>query len=415
MTPRKTDATSIERIRLSLAPSLLQGAFLAVGAICVGAAIIVSRIPVLLGEGAGRVSPQAAIPLSRVALAAGNLEAAEGHAWRALSQSPLNAAALRSYALAVEAQGRIEDANQAWALTSALGWRDTVSQMRLFEGAVRSGDFEAAIRSLDALARRRVATRPLTRLIAAVGLEPQARDMVISRLLDDPPWRAALFESASESGPNQVDQWLRFLAEFESAGGTPRPEELEPLISHMVALGRFDEARALWLRANNLDETSFEHIWNADFTRTNPEPPNQGPFEWQLSSRPGLEAYLADPAEGAHDGALIVHWRGLVQGPAASQVLTLPPGGYRLTVETFDTKRGSIAHLRWDIHCLGGQVATLGAGNPQYSEGQGNRILASFTFSVPEQCRGQRLELSVTGEGAGEHEVSIDSLGLARL
>jgi hypothetical protein len=172
---------------------------------------------------------------------------------------------------------------------------------------------------------------------------------------------------------------------------------LGAVVDTLIKAGDYPGARAAWARMAGAGARSAELLHDADF-RDSSSPP---PFNWQLtSSTVGL-------AERQRGGRLHVLFYGDEDGTLASQLLLLPPGGYRLSLRLVgDPAR---AHsLTWALWCDK-------AAQPLASVTLDVAAARGWQFQVPAGCQAQWLKLSgVSADMPQQIDLSITGLTLTK-
>lgn len=167
------------------------------------------------------------------------------------------------------------------------------------------------------------------------------------------------------------------------------------LVNGLVDAGRFSEARTAWARFTGISADQ-DRIYDPEFQAQAPPP-----FGWLLAS--GASG-IADPqADGLH-----ILYYGRDDLVLASQLMTLSPGSYRLTMQVKASLPVSNS-LSWTIHCL--PSSSLIAAIPLERSGA-----AVAPVDVPASgCAAQRIELVGTArEFPQQAEVLISRLRLER-
>lgn len=186
------------------------------------------------------------------------------------------------------------------------------------------------------------------------------------------------------------------LALADSSHKRPDAPWLKLLLSALVDSGDYARARAVWSsigRARPDDGL----LYDPGFSDSSAP----APFNWSLgSSNVGL-------AERQPGGRLHLIFYGNNDGVLASQLLTLAPGNYRLNMR-FAAPPVHAETLRWSIRC---NKVTQALSSVPIEQARGG----GWSFSVPQNCPGQWLELlGSSGDVAEQAEVSIIGLTLVR-
>ncbi|HTE85029.1 MAG TPA: hypothetical protein VK821_09865, partial [Dehalococcoidia bacterium] len=166
---------------------------------------------------------------------------------------------------------------------------------------------------------------------------------------------------------------------------------LRILVGNLVSEGQYEKARAIWISISGVN--SEQLLYDARFSDTQAP----APFNWTLtSSTVGL-------VERQRGGRLHVLFYGQDDGVLATQLLLLPPGTYRMTMQVSGSQKQL---LGWSLTCdkSPAPFATIGldtlAGRP-------------WVFTVAAGCAAQRLDLSGTSADMPQQaDVTISGLNL---
>lgn len=235
-----------------------------------------------------------------------------------------------------------------------------------------------------------------TEIAVLVELVPAAEKLLVAelaRLSLDPGTRATL-RPILASRPALLQQVLDQLAAnpanadvtldlWRSAGRPALPQNArwqEALVQGLVSRGQVGRARSIWAQfAPGAQEGGF--IYDPTFRNLTAPPP----FGWKLSEGGG------GVAEPSQNGALQIDYYGREDADLATQLLTLPPGRYRLSVMAEGEPAGEGSRLLWGVGCTGAktQLAALRLDELAYEP---RRLTADF--QVPTAgCAGQILAL----------------------
>jgi hypothetical protein len=169
------------------------------------------------------------------------------------------------------------------------------------------------------------------------------------------------------------------------------------LLNTLTGEGKFGQARAIWAKMAGVQARPGQLLYDSSFTdRTSPPP-----FNWDLtSSTVGL-------AERQPGGRLHVVFYGQEDGFLASELILLPPGAYRLSMQLLgDPSRGR--SLSWSIWCDK-------AAEPIASVTLDAAAARGLRFDVPPGCPAQWLKLSgVSSDMPQQSDVTIGALKLEK-
>ena len=231
-----------------------------------------------------------------------------------------------------------------------------------------------AVNALAAYAREPDSDRQYTILLRQ---RPDLRDPILTSLAADPKMakRVMALGGSNASG----EHWQSVL------------------VDALVRDGQFGEARAAWGRLTG-DRTPANQLVNPTFNRDRAA---IAPFDWTLSETAGI----AEPVgRGLH-----VRSFGRDDGAVATQLLTLPPGGYELAFRVLAVS-GEIGGVRWTISCFPAGADILQLALPDHASE------LTRPFVVPADCKAQKLALEVLASPFGRStEARLDRLTLARV
>jgi hypothetical protein len=127
----------------------------------------------------------------------------------------------------------------------------------------------------------------------------------------------------------------------------------------------------------------------------------QSPFNWALTSS---TVGLAEPQPG---GRLHLLFYGQEDGALARQLLMLPPGAYRLTVQLIGNAAQAKA-LNWSIQCDRAQM-------PISTISLDAAAARGWAFRVPDGCPAQWLQISGSSSDMPQQsDVTVSGIRLVR-
>jgi hypothetical protein len=336
------------------------------------------------------------VGMTSIATAAGRGKAVSastiGQILHASAKAPLAAEPFLVRGIQAQLRGKDELAEEAFLSAEWRDGRSLPARYFLADYYLRQGDAGRGVSEIGALARLAPnGVGSLAPYVAAYARDrsswPQLRSLFRSEpVLED----RALLDLAKD--PKNADTILA-LSSPERRG--PDTLWLTALLGGLTTAGQYDKARAVWSAVSRVHLNRAELIYDPAF-RDSEAPP---PFNWALtSSTVGL-------AERARGGGLHVMFYGQEDGVLAKQLLILPAGRYRLSAPL----AGGAIHaesLRWTLICDSTNAPIASAS--LVAAGR------SWSFDVPANCRGQRLELSGSSPDLPQRsEVTIRRVDLA--
>lgn len=318
--------------------------------------------------------------LAEAFTAAGDFGAAQAAATAALRASLAHPEAVRVLALAADREGRGPLAAATMAVAARWGWRDTPTQLWLLREALRTGDVGNMFKHADGLIRRQRFRPEMFRLFTQAAVaSPDMLAAALPHLEARPKWRAAFF--SPDANPASAAPGFEALVRRLGAGSAPATrEELGPYVAWLLGNGEYRRAALLWGEMFPGDVVALDATGRADL----PWPARVGgagpdPFGWQFPKGAAEIVERGGPRElGADPFARL----GEV---AASRMLLLPPGRYRLSAA-----RGEAPPVGWRLRCLADDTRV---DVPQPEGG------ASWRLDMTHPCPAWNLDMTLRSSG----------------
>jgi hypothetical protein len=323
---------------------------------------------------------------------------------RSYARAPVEARPLRVLAIAKAQAGRLEDARRIMVRAGGLSGRDGPTNLWLFEDALRRNDVkEAMLRADLAIRIDNRMTEALYPVLVRAAAFPEARPALTARLAKA-YWRGSFLEQLAKRSqdPGPV---IGVIQDLHVAGVDLRADEIQGVLNQLVARGAYAEAYLLWTDLLPPETLSaLGNVYDGDFDGA----PGTAPFNW--GTRPDIGA-VVDQTVGEGGGRVLsTQFYGVPRDVLTSQLLTLPPGGYRLSGRSL-IESGDAEDLAWSVRCAEG-----GAALSKVQPATGRAAWKSFAggFVVPmDGCSAQWLELrgsasaSTRGVSAAWDKISI--------
>ena len=350
-----------------------------------GAAIHLARSDPRVAAALAPYDARAAVAAAQAEVAAGGNVASPDVrrlTLTALARDATITPAIEMRALQAEAQRDPARELRLFQLSSVISRRSLPTRLWLIQRSVDHGDVASALENFDiALRTSMAAPDTLFPVLASASADPSLADP-LARILDRPEdWREGFLHYAiteAHAAPGvaavvlrmrdrrfitgkQIDQSLigELVAEHEFPLARKARDAFGPPIGQdLVADARFADARM-----------TYPFGWDLIQTGTS------GAERIRDQGRAALE-YQVSPGGG---------------GQAATQLLILAPGDYRLTVTTARPASDPVSQPFWTLTCGeegGGQLALLD--QPRVADAS-----AAADFTVPVDCTGQWLALSL--------------------
>lgn len=228
--------------------------------------------------------------------------------------------------------------------------------------------------------------------LAAYAKTPSSAPQVKEMLKTHPHLEYVLFNQLAADARNA--KLVLYL--WSGRGGDDAKIWQGRLLEGMVAAGRFNEARAAWTRFTSIPG-SRDGLFDPEFKAG-----GQPPFGWMLASGP---SGIAEPQD---DGRLHILYYGRDDLALASQLMTLGPGRYRLSMDVQMAPPPSKS-LSWMVRCQPGSI-------PVATILLDRSASVSVSFNIPAAgCPAQLLELAGDAPEFPERaELTIGRLRLQR-
>ena len=275
----------------------------------------------------------------------------------------------------------------------AAQWRDPRSLSAahfLADRYFRLGDANRVLREIAALSRLSpsgaVTVAPY---IAAYAARP-ANWPILRQLFRDNPDLAGAALTVLARNASTAPAVLALADQRQALTSAPW---LASLLNTLAEAGKYAQAHDIWAQAAGVQARPGELLHDFAFTDRSSPPP----FNWVLtSSRVGL-------AERQPGGRLHVIFHGQEDGFLATQLLLLPPGAYRLSMQLLGDPARARA-LSWSVWCDR-------ASGPLVSARADVVAARGLRFQVPAGCTAQWIKLA----GASSDTPQLIDLTIARL
>jgi tetratricopeptide (TPR) repeat protein len=265
---------------------------------------------------------------------------------QALARDPMETSALRVLALDAD---RREDAALAGRLMGIVGrrsLRDTFAQTWLYEHALERGDHRAADAHADAILRRRPEFgEVLFPAIIDSLSDPRAAAPLAAQLARGGEWRTPFLAALNKAEPD-LESALRL---FDAMAATSAPltdAEGAAFLKPLVDDKDYASAHRAWKRMLGRDAVNAGLLYDGEFRGLRGAPP----FNWRLIDGGGVISELSRTEEGV--GALHIQAPVQRSDVVAEQVLSLPPGVYRLSGEGLVEGTPAGDPALWRLECL---------------------------------------------------------------
>ena len=288
------------------------------------------------------------------------------------------------------------DAAGARLAFEAAQWRDPRSLPAAYflaDQYVREGKIEPGLQQIAALARLSPnGGKTVGPYIASFAANPANWPALRKTFHENP----GLAEPAFDTLSGKIETIPALLAIVDKDAFTPTASWFPRFLDTLISAGQYAKARSAWARVSKASNVELLHDVAFKDSKSLP------PFNWALTSNAvGL-------AERQAGGRLHILYYGQDDGVLAMQLLTLPPGFYRLNYKSVGSAADPENGLTWSVWCDKGAAALASVTLRQGAD-------RGLSFAVPPGCPAQWLRLSgASGDIAHQTDVTISNLSLVR-
>jgi hypothetical protein len=369
--------------------------------------IRVSIANALLGfrpELAAALSPDH--PLAVLALVGNDQQAATSSAradaaYGLLERTPLAEEPLLLAARIADQRGETERAVRLLDEVIHRNPRSRTGHLLRLDQQLRQNRVEDATVTIAVLSRLLPASqRLLIEELARMADDPVARGAIARVIETDHRTRTYLLEALARQGADP-DTIFSLAGPLEPSAPGDAPRWHTQMLDELVARGQVAQARQAWSRLAGVEHPGHQ-VYDPDFAGL-PGPP---PFNWHFHATSEGFAELARGASG-----LYVEYYGRRDADLGGQLLTLPPGGYRLSFYAEGSADGEGGRIAWTVTCHpdGSTLTRMPITDVKLSSER-----FSGTFAVPASCPAQWLRLTGTsGEFSKDQRVTIKEFRIA--
>ena len=327
-----------------------------------------------------------------------DLDRASALARRAATANPLDGRPYRILGTIAEQRGDAPRAAALYTIAARHSPRDLPTLAWLAEHHFKEGRAAEAISYVDALLRVRpgLAEGLFALLTQAVDASP-GQIPLTQTLAGSPPWRTGFLTHLARSAQSG-DAVSTVFEQLASTPGGLTEAEHHAYVERLIRDQRWRQARAVWAADQH---PSDEPVFNGGFEL----PPSGYGFDWRLNRVPGAAIeLLGGPGVGGRRALYVEFHNRRVPFAHVQQLLTLPPGQYRLAaryrLDGLRNERG----LTWTLQCAERPPRRLGSSRRLAGSSPWSTV--EFDFNVPaENCGAQWLRLELAARIPAETQV----------
>jgi hypothetical protein len=280
--------------------------------------------------------------------------------------------------------------------------RSRTGHLLRLDRQLRQNRLEEATVSIAVLSRLLPASQNLLiEELARMSGDPAVRGSIARVIETDHRMRTQLLEALARQGADP-DTVFSLAGPIEPGAPGDAPRWHTQMLEGLIARGQVAQARQAWGRLAGVEHVPHQ-VYDQDFAGL-PGPP---PFNWHFEATSDGFAELARGGLG-----LYVEYYGRRDAVLGGQLLTLPPGGYRLSFHAEGSAEGEGGRIAWTVTCQrdGSTLARIPITDVKLSPAR-----FSGTFAVPVNCPAQWLRLTGTsGEFSKDQRVTIKEFRIRR-
>jgi hypothetical protein len=304
----------------------------------------------------------------------------------ALRREPGNVAAARTLGLVATLSRDPRGAQRLMDYSESLSRRDLPTQLWLIESEVNRNDIRGALRHYDRAMKTSLAARELLYpiLVQASG-DPAVAGPLGEVMASRPQWWLGVVGQIIAGNPNPATL-PAFLRAMRFDLGDPIDRSvLAAGLSRLVEVGQIRPALGLYREVAGARAAQL--LRNGGFDEEGGLPP----FDWLLTDEPG-QVGVVRPREGRDPALYMVAENGRY-GPIARQLLSLPPGRYRLTAMAGDVQGDVVSRPLVSIKCANDASRSLSELRIAPADAAGRAV--QMQFEVPGGCIAQWLQIDL--------------------
>ena len=325
-------------------------------------------------------------------------EASALAAQNALANNLADTRAIRILALSKEAQGD-DAAAQGWLDAGGrLSWRDSATQVKLFEYAVKRGNFAAAVDHADSLLRRRVAPDQLVGVFLIAAQDEKLSANIAAKLATGPSWRPTFFGYKQLKSNEIQTSFERIVGRLAKTKAPVTRSEMATYAEALVTAGQSARALRTWNRLYPSDGAVL-----ATGKSITPQWPDGDrfqkplPIDWRFAdNRKAVPIITAD--DSGRNSMLELEMEDDAIGIIATRTILLPAGLLSLQLPDAGEDAALLGAVTWSLSC------SDGSGSAEMVR-QGDKPL--WTIAVPSGCSAHHLNLELRNTNGGSKIVPI--------
>lgn len=279
-------------------------------------------------------------------------QSAQELAIAALSKSLANSRAIRTLAQSKAQQGQNDEALALFKLGGQLSWRDSETQLALFEQAVKNENIKDALDNIDALLRRGVAANEILSIYLLGAQDPAIATLIAEKLAQNPSWRERFFTYVNWEGTENMDSFERIISELKSTNAPANLDEVNAYVQRLSLKKSYARALNFWhdqapqypakLTRNNKALLNWAHSNRTD-----------NPFisDWKIANVDDVFPYFNDNGD-EQSAVASFDLKKSAYGLLASRWVILPDSDIQLSMQSSNSNAELTSSLQWILKCI---------------------------------------------------------------
>lgn len=270
----------------------------------------------------------------------------------ALSKSLANSRAIRTLAQSYAQESENDKALQLFKIGGALSWRDSETQLALFETALKNSDIKSGLDNMDALLRRNVAPDEILAIYILGGQDDNIAKSIAEKLAQNPSWRERFFIFNKWDGAKNMDSYEQVITHLKKYSLPANINEINDYIMNVIAKKSPARGLRFWneqfpqyptvLTNSSKVSLSWPHSNRSDKPYVS---------DWKISNIEDIFPYFED-IDGTTSSTASFDMKKRANGLIATRAIILPRSNINLTIKSPNDKREVSSSLRWIVKCF---------------------------------------------------------------
>jgi len=270
---------------------------------------------------------------------------------KTIQYAPIQASAFAQLGEIHHKQGDDTTADALFDVALTLSETEGLALQRTMVRSMEEGDYARAMRKFDILMRRWPhESRAFAPIIPILLRQADGYDEALSLLKTTPPWRQWFLQHLNQD-VSTVDLAYRFQLDLHAVVSDRDYPEIANAITGLLNAKRYDLAYRLFLLTQTEEDRLYNrYMFNGSFALAL----NDRPFNWALKREAGshVSRKTLNNTDGQEFALSIRFMDKPVKRVGTNQLVNVPTGRYRFSVDLGATRLKAPKGLYWQITCL---------------------------------------------------------------